>query len=801
ESTLRQQSSGESLIERIYGTIWDILSHPENQELIRSHFPKASIKRRNTGYALDALLEMRPFSNNGEPFNLCKLLVGSEGTLAFVTEAVLNLSPLPPPCRGVLCVHCRTIRDSLLANLIVLQHQPLSLELIDRYILECTKANSLFSKHRNFVEGDPEGILLVELAGESINEVREQSKKIEVELKSAGLGFHYPLLFGSDAQSVWAIRKAGLGLLKNIPGDAKATSVIEDAAIAPEDLPSYVEDFDRLLANYKLSSVHYGHIGSGELHFDPILNLKTKEGQKLFRTIAEETAKLVKKYKGSLSGEHGDGRLRGEFIPWMVGEENIELFRRIKQTFDPNLIFNPGKIIDTPPMDHNLRFEVGKGLDPIKTTFHFRKAQGVLRAAELCNGSGDCRKTSKIGGVMCPSYMATLNERDTTRARANVLREFLTNSDKKNKFDHPEILSILDLCVSCKGCASECPSNVDMSKLKAEVLQQSYDIKGIPLQAKLVGHYASLMKIAAMIPKISNWFLRSKFRSYPLRRVLGIATKRMLPTLAHETLRAWFSKREFEGKRIPGSVVKRGEVVLFCDEFTNYIDVEIGKKAIELLEYLGYEIQIPAHAESGRTMISKGLLRKARKVAEENVKALSRFAAEGIPIIGIEPSAILSFRDEYVDLLDDSMLQVAEKVSKKTMTIEEFISEEMQAGRITTDSFIEKKQKVFLHGHCHQKTLSSLEPTIKALSLPSGYEVEVIDSSCCGMAGFFGYEKEHYEISMKMGELRLFPFIRSLPEDAIIAAPGTSCRAQIFDGTGRRALHPAEVLWDALRKY
>ncbi|MDQ4139707.1 MAG: 4Fe-4S dicluster domain-containing protein, partial [Bacteroidota bacterium] len=531
------------------------------------------------------------------------------------------------------------------------------------------------------------------------------------------------------------------------------------------------------------------------LHLRPIINLKTAAGNKLFRIIAEEIARLVKKYRGSLSGEHGDGRLRGEFIKWMVGEKNYQLLEEVKRTWDPDNIFNPGKIVNTPAMDTFLRYEPNQDNPVIDTVFKFKDAQGILRAAELCNGSGDCRKTHLTGGTMCPSYMVTRNEKDTTRGRANMLREFLTRSEKANRFDHHEIKETMELCISCKGCKSECPSNVDVAKLKAEFLQHYYDANGIPLRTRLVGNFTNLNNLASVAPGIYNFVFTNKFTSQLAKKVVGFAPERPLPLLHKITLRQWFKKHQRQNKQTTAS---KGKVNLFCDEFTNFNDTEIGMKAVQLLERLGYEVHIPEHEESGRTYLSKGLVRDAKKLAIKNVAQLSKVVSADAPLIGIEPSAILTFRDEYLDLVEDNQYPEAQKLAQNSFLMDEFLAAEIGKGNITKDQFTKEKRLIKLHGHCHQKALSSVAFTQKMLSLPENYTVEVIPSGCCGMAGSFGYETEHYDVSMKIGELVLFPTVRKQPEDVIIAAPGTSCRHQIKDGTGRKAIHTLEVLYDAL---
>lgn len=781
---------GTNLESSLYRNIRSLLSNYENQVEIRKEYPKKSVERRNTGYAIDVLLETAPFTAGGPDFNFCKLIAGSEGTLAFITEIKLDLSPVPPREVGLLCVHFHSVDEALRANLVAMRYRPSASELIDHYILECTKGNIEQSKNRFFVQGDPGAILVIEFARDNREEISEIAKQVEIDMRAESLGYHFPLLFGEDSKKIWTLRKAGLGLLGNMPGNDKAVPVIEDTAVDVQDLPQYIREFNQILANHNLYAVHYAHAGSGEIHLRPILNLKTEEGNQMFRKIAEEIATLVKKYNGSLSGEHGDGRLRGEFIRQMIGEKNYQLLKDIKFTWDPQQVFNPNKIVDTPPMNTMLRYTPGQQTPSFKTVFRF-DSQDILQHAEQCNGSGDCRKTHLSGGTMCPSYMATRNEKDTTRARANILREFLTKSDKLNRFDHEEIYEVMDLCLSCKGCKSECPSNVDVAKLKAEFLQHYYDAHGVPFRSWLIANFNRSARLGAMAPGLYNFVMQTPGLSTLVKKVSGFATARSMPTLYKETLLHWYRKNR---KPAVGS----RKVYLFCDEFTNYNDTEIGIKAIKLLEKLGYQVEIPVHEESGRAWLSKGLIREAQKIANKNISLLQGLVSETTPLIGIEPSAILTFRDEYIDLSDDGNLEAARRLSKNVFLIDEFLAGEVDRGNITPDQFTTEKRLIKLHGHCQQKSLSSVAPSVKILSLPKNFTVETIPSGCCGMAGSFGYEKEHYDLSMKIGELVLLPTVRKQAPEVLIAAPGTSCRHQIKDGTGRQALHPVEILFEAL---
>ncbi len=790
------KSEGSSLEASLYRSIRSQLGNYENQEEIRKEFPKKSIERRNTGYAIDLLLDASPFTEGGDDFNFCKLIAGSEGTLAFITEIKLNLEPLPPAHSGLLCVHFNKLEEALRANLIALKYKPNAVELIDHYILECTRDNIEQRENSLFVLGEPDALLVIEYARDTYEEVIEIAAKVEAEMRDFGLGYYFPLLSGNDIKKVWSLRKAGLGLLSNLPGDEKAVPVIEDTAVDVQDLPAYIREFNEILKKHDLYSVHYAHAGSGELHLRPILNLKSESGNRMFRIIAEEIAVLVKKYKGSLSGEHGDGRLRGEFIEQMVGPKNYVLLKALKNTWDPKNIFNPGKITDTPPMDTMLRYEAGQKSFTTKTIFRFA-GQNMLQHIEQCNGSGDCRKSHLAGGTMCPSYMATHNEKDTTRARANILRNFLTHSDQLNKFDHKEIKDVLDLCLSCKGCKSECPSNVDMAKLKAEFLQHYQDANGVPLRSRLIANFNNIAALGSVWPSLYNWMMTGPFLTNLMKRIAGFAVKRSMPGIHSITLRNWFIKHQ--SNKAENHQYSLRKVHLFCDEFSNYQDTEIGIKTILLLEALGYEVIIPKHLESGRAAISKGLLRKAKKIAQHNVWCLSPFITEESPLIGIEPSAILTFRDEYPDLVDEDQLETAKKLSSNTFMIDEFLIREIDRGNILKSQFSSEEKQIILHGHCQQKAFNALSATEQLLSFPENYSVSTVPSGCCGMAGSFGYEKEHYDLSMQIGELVLFPEIRKQTDEVIISAPGTSCRHQIKDGTSRKALHPVEVLYEALK--
>lgn len=784
-------------------------------QLIEENYPDKSLQRRSCGYAIDEAIEIVK-ENPG--LALCKLLAGSEGTLAFITEIKVSLDVLPPKEIMVVCGHCDTLDKSFEANLVALQHHPTAIELMDGDILELSKGNAEQQKNRFFVEGEPAALLITELRADTRDELDAQAETLEKNLLDSGLVYLNTRVYGSDVAKVWALRKAGLGILGGMKGDAKPMGVIEDTAVAPKYLPAYMKDFQEMTKRLGANVVYYGHISTGELHLRPILNMKTKEGQKLFRDLATETAQLVKKHRGSISGEHGDGRLRGEFIKMLYGDEAYELMRQVKKCWDPDGVFNLHKIVDTLPMDSMLRFDIDQQYDIEKrigkynTYFNWKaafdecKAPGATGAKshmnalmcsiEQCNGAGDCRKSNIIGGTLCPAYKVSGDELKTTRARANVLREILTRGG-----DDQLIKEELNSCMSCKGCKSECPSNVDMTRLRAEVLQHYYDEHGTPLRSSLVARMAKIESLGAMVRSLYNFFASNSISSSIIKKVIGFAAERQIPTLSRYSMRK-LVKREQYHHRIARP---KKMVYLFADEFTNHQEAELGLIFAKLLMRLGYKVEIPKHVESGRAAISKGCLKYAKRIAEENVCLLYEKVNDKHPLIGVEPSCILSFRDEYPDLVTPEWREDAIRLSKNCLLYDEFLLKEFAEGNISSNDFYTEKMDIWLHGHCHQKALVGIDKTAKVLEtlLPEA-KIHVIPSGCCGMAGSFGYEKEHYKTSLEIGEMILFPAVRKAMENssvapAIVAAPGTSCRQQILDGTGVKAVHPIEILYSQLK--
>lgn len=804
------------LLKRIIAQLETWASDEKICSLIEDNYPDKSLQRRSCGYAIDEAVEL---VNKNKGLALCKLLAGSEGTLAFITEIKVLLDVLPPKEIMVVCGHCDTLDKSFEANLVALKHQPTAIELMDGDILELSKGNTEQQKNRFFVEGDPAALLITELRAETREELDAQAEKLEKDLLDSGLVYLNTRVYGADVAKVWALRKAGLGILGGMKGDAKPMGVIEDTAVAPKFMPAYMKDFQEMTHRLGANVVYYGHISTGELHLRPIINLKTKEGQKLFRGLATETAQLVKKHRGSISGEHGDGRLRGEFIKMLYGDETYELMRQVKQCWDPDGMFNLHKIVDTLPMDSMLRFDIGqqydieKRLGSDKTYFNWKaafdecKAPGATGAKsqmnalmcsiEQCNGAGDCRKSNLIGGTLCPAYKVSGDELKTTRARANVLREILTRGG-----DYKQVKEELDSCLACKGCKSECPSNVDMTRLRAEVLQHYYDEHGTPFRSFMVARMAQIEHIGALVRPLYNFFATWSLSSNLIKKVISFSSERQIPTLSRYSMRKLVAKEQ-EQYWIEKPKKK---VYLFADEFTNLQEAEQGLTFAKLLMRLGYQVEIPNHVESGRAAISKGCLKYARKFAVKNVQLLKDKVSDSHPLIGIEPSCILSFRDEYPDLVPAEMRQEALALGKNCLLYDEFLMKEIAEGNISASDFENVKMEIWLHGHCHQKALVGVDKTAKALDkLLEGAKVNVIPSGCCGMAGSFGYEKEHYKTSLDIGEMVLFPAVRKAVSQlsdipAIIAAPGTSCRQQILDGTGVKAVHPIEILYSQLKQ-
>ena len=786
EEQYRKKEKQQDLEGAIYKFFTEKLSEPSHQENIRNEYPLASVHRRNSGYALDTLLN--DFIDPAfSVLNLSKLLTGSEGSLAFVTSITLTLDSIPPKEAVMVAAHYDSIEKCLKSVAPLMKHPLYTCEMMDKTILDCTKNNLSQTKNRFFLKGDPKGILMLELRATNENQLQKELESLMNTIEKINLSYDFSLLRGGEIQSALNLRSAGLGLLGNIVGDKKAVACIEDTAVPVDQLADYIAAFTNLMKKYDQNPVYYAHAGAGELHLRPILNLKKKEDVYQFKAITTDVAHLVKKYKGSMSGEHGDGIVRSEFIPLMLGESNYELIKAVKHLFDPHAIFNPGKIIDSLPMDQNLRYQSDRKEPEIDTYMDFSADQGILRAVEKCNGSGDCRKTT-TDATICPSYRATKDEKDSTRGRANVLREALTNTDSNNPFDNPQIKEVMGLCISCKACASECPSSVDMAAYKAEFLFQYQKDHRPRLRDRIFAYNGKMSKMLNPIRGLQNTVFQMPLLGSFIKKTLCIASARSLPKLFAPLDRQLFKKQQQKSKR---------QVYLYLDEFTNYLDVKTGSDAFQILTRLGYYVHVLPSTESGRAYISKGFLEQAKVCANRNVDLYKDHINTETPLLGIEPSALYTFKDEYLKLATDQ--SAAKKLSENCFLIEEFLAKEIDKGQISSDVFTDQTKSLKIHAHCYQKSLGNPADTFKILNLPKNYKVTLLATGCCGMAGSFGYEAEHFEISQKIGEERLFPAIRKMDSDTLLAANGTSCRHQISDGTGRVALHPISILNEALR--
>jgi FAD/FMN-containing dehydrogenase/Fe-S oxidoreductase len=792
EQLTRQDRLGEGL-----RALDDVLEN--NAELIKERYPRPEVVRRNTGYALDIALGTSPYGHEGVDFSLPKLLCGSEGTLGFTTEAKLNLVDRPK-LNVLICAHFGSLRSSLEATVAAVKHDPAAVELMDRPILELTKHNIEQNRNRFFVEGEPEAILAVEFYAETREELEQKAARLIEDFKEQGFGYSYPMVWPPDDKRVWELRKAGLGLLMGTKGDTKPVTVVEDTAVAVEVLPEYIDEFAEIMEAYGTRCVYYAHASVGELHLRPELNLKDLDDAERFKGIASDVADLVRKYGGALSGEHGDGRLRAPLLERFYGEDIMALHREVKRAFDPQNLFNPKKIVDPEPIDKDWRFVPGEPTPEVETVFDWSGELGLVRAVENCNGAGVCRKRAEAGGTMCPSYMATLDEKDTTRGRANVFRQALHSPNPRDAFTSEELRGALDLCLSCKGCKSECPANVDMARLKAEFTQQYHDAKGTPLSATVFGHYGKLSRLASIAPWLANFFLSFVLSRWLMQWLLGVSAKRQLPRYASRRFARQF--RDYRKSHPVEEAAKSDSksVWLYVDPFTEYTEPELAMAAVRVLEAGGYKVEVLPIEDDGRTFLSKGLVRKAKELTQANMKRLAPLFEEfpDRKIVGLEPSALLTFRDEAPDLCDVATKPVAKACADRAMLFEEFVAEAFDNDAFDASFDVGQNRRVVLHGHCHQKAIVGVGPTERVLA-QAGYSVETLATGCCGMAGSFGYEKKHYDVSMDIGELVLFPALRDTDAETLVCAPGTSCRHQIHDGVRRKADHPAILLEKALR--
>ncbi|MCH7653617.1 MAG: anaerobic glycerol-3-phosphate dehydrogenase subunit C, partial [Chloroflexi bacterium] len=704
------------------------------------------------------------------------------------TEAKLRLVP-KPKMTALAVIHFHELIESMEATVATLEMGPAAVELIGSMIIRQAKSNLAYSRMTDFIDGDPDALLVVELNGESEKELNSKLDDLERRMARDGLGYTVRRLMKPEDQAkVWEVRKAGLGLMMNVPGDAKPIAFVEDTAVAPENLPKFVKRFDEIVKEHGTEAGYYGHASVGCLHIRPLIDLKGDEGVDKMVSIASDISDLVLEFGGSMSGEHGDGLVRSVWNEKMFGSQLYNAFREVKQAFDPNGIMNPGKIVDSPPMTENLRIGPAYSTIPVDAVFAYSEG-GFANAVEMCNGQGACRKV--LGGTMCPSYMVTRDEEHSTRGRANALRGAMSGALPPGSFTSKRLYEVMDLCLECKGCKAECPSNVDMAKIKYEFLDKYYKANGLPLRNRLLGNIALINRLGSFFAPISNWSMRSGLVRDMLDTYLGIDKRRKLPELASQTFLQWIKSRN--GSEQPRG--RLGQVVLFPDTFTNYNHPELGKAAKKVLEHLGYEVVLPKVVCCGRPMLSKGMLDKAQRNARVNVDAIYPYVSQGAKLVGIEPSCILSFKDDYPDLLPDD--PKARAVADNTMLIEEFVIHAQESDGASL-KFTNPPSRIMLHGHCHQKAMVGTGPAMSVLRSLPGCEVSEIPSGCCGMAGSFGMEKEHYDISMSIGEQVLFPSIRAQDGEFVVVAEGISCRQQIEHGTGKRSKHLVEVLADAL---
>ena len=773
---LEARLRGDGLESDIYRGVLRIAQ--DNLAEIESRYPK--IMRRVSGYNLDSFL-------GEEPVNLSKMVVGSEGTLCVVTEAKVNLVPRPT-MTSLSVLHFRDIFQASEATKEVLKHGPSSIEVLDKMVLDRSRESMGQSRNMSFVQGDPGAMLLVEFYGESEAELTAKMEDLRHDMEHRRLAYAtVNMLSRADQDMVWNIRKGGLGLLMSIRGDAKPIPFVEDPAVDPEHLGEFVRRFDEIVRNHNTTAGYYGHASVGCLHIRPLVSLKSADGVEKMISIGEEISDLVKEFGGSMSGEHGDGIVRGVWTEKMFGPDIYQAFRDLKSTFDPQGIMNPGKIIDCPPMRENLRYGPNYRADSLIPTLDFSLDTNYAGAVEMCNGMGACRK---LTGTMCPSFMATRDEEHSTRGRANLLRAALSGTLPEGSITDKRLYDAMDLCLECKACKSECDSGVDMAKLKYEFLDNYYKANKRPFRSKFFAHVAKYSRMGSRFAGLANLGAASPLGRFFAGSVLGVHPQRQLPKLAGTTLAKWFNDRRESG--VKGT--PKGTVALFNDTFMNYNYPEIGIAAVEVLEAAGYRVQLTNAECCGRPMISKGMLADAAEFAQYNVDRLFPFADQGVPIIGCEPSCLLTFRDEYPEFCKNDR---ARKVAEHSYLIDEFLAEKMEQGTLELE-FSDLPKKVLFHGHCHEKSLVGTGPSMAALRLPPGYQVELINSGCCGMAGSFGFEKEHYDVSMAIGEQSLFPTIRDRGSEWEVAVMGVSCRQQVEHGTGRPARHLVEVLRDAL---
>jgi FAD/FMN-containing dehydrogenase/Fe-S oxidoreductase len=768
------QSGADTLAGRAYREVARLAQ--QNKSEILARYPK--IMRRVSGYNLDEFIK-------SQPFNLSRILVGSEGTLGVVVEAKMRLVP-KPKWTALDVIHFNDDIEALEASQAILETAPYALESTDQMILNLARSNIVQSQRLGFVQGNPSSLLMVEYAGESESEVKEQVLKLEALRKSQHIGYAATLAFKpEEVKAIWGVRKAGLGLLLGTKGDKKPIAFVEDAAVEPAKLPEFIRRFRDVVTRHDAIAGYYGHCSVGCMHIRPLINLKEPSEVKKMVSIANTICDLVLEFNGAMSGEHGDGLARSHFNAKLFGPALYDAFRQVKRAFDPKNLLNPGKIVDAPAITESLRVSPAYKTWQPQTTLDFSDQGGFARAVEMCSGMGECRK--KLDGTMCPSYMGTLDEEHSTRGRANALRAVLSGAVPKEDFTGRRLYEVMDLCLECKACKAECPSNVDMAKLKYEFLDHYHRANGLPLRNRIFAGIETLNRIGSRLAPFSNWAANSTLNRFLMEWLAGVDRRRPLPLFASEPFEVWFRRHKIEGD---GS---RGQVVLFHDTFNNFNTPNVALAATRFLEQVGYRVTLVDKKCCGRPMISKGMLGEAKNNAGWNVERLWPHAEKGTPIVGLEPSCLLTLRDEYPEFL---RTPEAKKVAEQSFLLEEFIARELKAGKLPLKAR-GGRRKALLHGHCHQKALTGTAATIAVLG-EAGYDVSEVDSGCCGMAGSFGFEKEHYDLSLVIGNRRLAPAVKTARAEVEIVAPGISCRQQIEHLTGRKAKHPAELLWETI---
>ena len=761
---------------RLYREIEQIVR--ENEEEIGRRFPQ--LLRRVSGYNLDVL--RNGLVRGGKETGLIDLLVGSEGTLGIMTQAELNLVPKPRE-RGLLVAHYSSLAAAMDSLATCLEFGPSAVELLDQLLIDLARENLSTRETMRVIKGRPAALFMIEFSGDDPAEIRDKVERLSQRLEGgAGIEALVPVLEKGIREPLWNVRRASMPLLYGMPGDQKPVTFVEDTAVSPAHLPEFIQRFRDTLRKHGTDGAFYGHASVGCLHIRPLLNLKEKAEQTKMRRIMEDVTDLVLEFGGALSGEHGDGLVRSEWNRKMFGPQVYEAFRRVKGVFDPKGLLNPGKVVDAPSMNDNLRYHDRYLPQEPTTVFDYRKQQGFVRAVELCNGNGACRKME--GGAMCPSFRATKDEKDSTRGRANALRLALAGEQPLKALRSRWVRDVLDLCLMCKACKSECPSNVDMAKLKADFLQIYYQGRLRPLNHWLLAQTPRLYRWGAPAAPVINWLQERGVVRWMMHQLAGIDRRRSLPPLHRDHLRHWFPRH----KPAEGAG-KLGRVVLFDDCFNTYNEPHVGKSAVRVLERAGYQVELAGIFCCGRTLNSKGYVKQAKELVALQAKSLLARLPEGVPLLGMEPSCILAISDEWPDLVPGVETQ---KLASHVHLAESWLAQQVDQGKCQLDVKAAAQPCVY-HGHCHQKALGAQAGTVAALRKTPGIQLDVLDAGCCGMAGSFGFETEHYNLSTKIAGLSLLPRLAQAP-DSVVIASGTSCRHQILDLTGRKAVHPLEYL-------